>query len=192
MTATIKIFPSVSKIISSVQTIKFGNVAINKVSNYLEYNYQSSNNKSLKDINFKKNIHININNFKYPGSEKSVLNNLKIEIQKNQCIGIFGDSGVGKSTLIDIIMGLQILDNKVNILEVDNKKIYESVHNWRKKFGYVGQTIHFLNDSIEKNIAFGIEEKNIDKGMIMNSLRKAEILDFVNEHPKKINSIELS
>ena len=70
MTATIKIFPSVSKGISSVQTIKFGNVAINKVSNYLEYNYQSSNNKSLKDINFKKNIHININNFKYPGSEK--------------------------------------------------------------------------------------------------------------------------
>tara|TARA_Y100000992_G_scaffold302470_1_gene276798 strand:- start:469 stop:2196 length:1728 start_codon:yes stop_codon:yes gene_type:complete len=189
VTATIKIFPSVSKIISSVQTIKFGNVAINKVSNYLEYNYQSSNNRSLEEINFKKNIHININNFKYPGSEKSVLNNLKIDIQKNQCIGIFGDSGVGKSTLVDIIMGLQILDNKANILEVDNKNIYKSVQNWRKKFGYVGQTIHFLNDSIEKNIAFGIEEKNIDNGMIMNSLRKAEILDFVNEHPKKINSI---
>ena len=86
-------------------------------------------------------------------------------------------------------MGLQILDQDKNKFLVDNKSIYPSINLWRKKFGYVGQSIHFLNDTIEKNISFGEEENKIDKKLILESIKKAELSEFVNQLPNKTKSI---
>ena len=186
--ASIKIFPSISKIISSSQTVKFGDVSIKKILKYLGNDYIDKI-QELKKIEFKNKIVLNINSFSYPDNQKEILKNISIEILKNQSIGIFGPSGVGKSTLIDIIMGLQNLDGSKNILRVDDQNINNCLTSWRKKFGYVGQVIHFLNDTIEKNVAFGLKEEKIDKELVINSLKMADILDFVNGYPKKTKSI---
>ena len=188
--ASIKIFPSVSKIVISGQTVKFGDVAIKKIFNELKpVNKNFNENKNLPLIDFENQISVNIQKFQYPNSEKYILNNTNIFIKKNQFVGIFGESGVGKSTLADIIMGLQILDQDKNKFLVDNKSIYPSINLWRKKFGYVGQSIHFLNDTIEKNISFGEEENKIDKKLILESIKKAELSEFVNQLPNKTKSI---
>ena len=186
--ATVKIFPSISKIITSAQTIKFGDVAINKVSKYLDSEkYFDSQTKSK--VKFEKQILLKIKKFNYPDSNITVLKNLEINIKKNQCIGVFGSSGIGKSTIVDILMGLQKLDNKENLLIVDDENIDTNLKNWQKKFGYVGQNIHFLNDTIEKNVAFGVEDKNINKELVLKSLKGANIWDFINDTPLKTKSI---
>ena len=190
--AATKIFPSISKIITSFQTIKFGDVALNKISQYLENRkliIEDDNFNSVDNINFEDEIVLKIKKFIYPETNKIILENKIIKIRKNQCIGIYGSSGIGKSTLVDIIMGLQPFYNKENQMTVDKIDITNSLKNWRKKFGYVGQNTYFLNDTIENNVAFGRSPININQDLIVDALKKANILDFVNSFPKKTKSI---
>ena len=190
--ASVKLFPSISKIITSSQTIKFCDVALNKISQYLENKkliIEDDKINSIDNINFEDEIVLKIKKFIYPETDKIILENKTIKIRKNQCIGIYGSSGIGKSTLVDIIMGLQPLDNKENLITVDKIDIGNSFKNWRKKFGYVGQNTYFLNDTIENNVAFGRSPANINHDLILDALKKANILDFINDFPKKTKSM---
>ena len=82
-----------------------------------------------------------------------------ITIEKNRFIGIKGDSGSGKSTLLNLISGL-IKPQKGEIL-VDGVNIFENIQEWRNKLGYVSQSVFLIDDSIKKNIAFGVEDSDI-------------------------------
>ena len=188
--AMYRIFPAIVNIIVSLQNLHFNSPSVDiLISEFKRPNYNNiykSNPK--KKIEFKKSISLQKITFKYPESKKNILNKLNLNIKKNQIIGIAGSSGSGKTTLIDIILGI-LKPNKGNF-KVDGKKFNDNqVYQWGKLIGYVPQGVYLLDDTIEKNIAFGSEENNFDIRKVITSAKKAQIHDFIMSLPKKYKTI---
>ena len=102
---------------------------------------------------------------------KKIFKNINLDINKGDCIGLIGDSGSGKSTLIDIICGLRLPEQ--GKIQVDKVDINQNLTNWQKLIGYVPQSIFIIDDSIKKNIAFGLEDEFIDEKMVLDSIEKS-------------------
>ena len=154
---------------------------------FIDTNYESTK------LKFNNQIRLNLVNFKYESSSNYVLNKLNLTIKKGERIGIIGETGSGKSTLIDILMGL--LKPTSGEFFVDNFDLYKKANSnylyaWRKLIAHVPQNI-FLNDStIAENIAFGIDYKDIDFKKVRSVSQKAEIDYFIkkcaNEYNEKV------
>lgn len=119
-------------------------------------------------------------NFTYTDSQQDVLKNLNVDIFKGEFIGIIGTSGAGKTTLIDILMGLLPLTSgtyQVDGVTVDQK----TIKGLRKNIGYVHQDLFVLDDSIRKNVAFGYADEDIDDDKVQAALNKAHLTNFVDK-----------
>ena len=106
---------------------------------------------------------------------------------KNDTIGIIGESGSGKSTLIDIIIGLY-KPSEGHVL-CDDKNIHNNIRSWFKNIGYVPQNIQLFDNSIKKNVAFGIPDSEIDETRIIECLKMTKLLNWVNELPEGLETV---
>ena len=100
--------------------------------------------------------------------------------------GIIGQSGAGKSTLVDLLLGL--LTPTKGSIKIDSLDINEHFSNWQKQIGYVAQDIYLMDDSIKKNIAFGLNEDQINDKKIARSLQLSQLNDFVETLPNGLNT----
>ena len=185
--AAFRLLPSFNRINVSFSNIRYGMPSIDIL-------YQEKNNISLIEKKNQNNVVHNLNAKKifnssirveklYFGYNKiNVLENVNLEIQKNSIIGIVGSSGSGKSTFVDLILDLQ-KPNKGSIY-IDNLNISSLDQTWRNFIGYVPQNIYLLDDTLKKNIAFGLDEVQIDDKKIFNSLKLSQLDDFVSNNLK--------
>tara|TARA_B100001996_G_C18625265_1_gene579478 strand:- start:498 stop:1184 length:687 start_codon:yes stop_codon:yes gene_type:complete len=139
-----------------------------------------------KRVYFNKSLEVKNVVYAYPGTSKKILDNVSFKISHKEIVGIVGESGVGKSTLIDLISGL-LKPNEGEII-VDDLNIEENLFNWQKQIGYVPQDIYLLDDSIKANIAFGVNEKDINQESYKEALKLAQLENFINSLPKKDNT----
>lgn len=130
---------------------------------------------------FKNSIKIDNISFRYDGSNGYALKNFNLNIRKGECIGIIGKSGSGKSTFVDILLGL-LKPNSGDII-FDNKNIYDDIIAWRKLIGYVPQSIYLIDDTIAKNIAFGIHSNQVDHKRLIRVIEAAQLSDVVDKLP---------
>jgi ATP-binding cassette, subfamily B, bacterial PglK len=160
--------PSLDKLYDDLKNLKPVNVNLDQ--NVLPLN---------KTITLK-NIHFN-----YPNTSKTALKDINLVIPVKSTIGIMGATGSGKTTIVDIILGL--LEAQKGTLEVDGKIITrQNLRSWQRSIGYVPQHIYLSDDTIAANIAFGIEPKNIDQGAVEKACTIANLHNFViNELPKQ-------
>ncbi len=176
--AFFRILPSLNRVLTNIQSIRFS-LPILKL---FETDLRVSSVKPIiqkSEIDFNDKIKISDLEFKFPTEDKNVLNNISIEILKGQIIGIKGESGCGKSTLIDLIMGLiEPLNGSIKVDFIDIKLSKES---WYKKIGYVSQNIFLLDDTLRKNIAFGLSENQISESDLSESLKSTNLISLVNE-----------
>lgn len=115
--------------------------------------------------------------FTYPETDKPVLENVNLRITKGSSVGIVGVTGAGKTTLVDLILGLLKPDEgRVCYGSMD---IYENYPRWREHIGYIPQTIYMTDDTIRKNIALGVPEEEIDETALWKALENAQLADFV-------------
>lgn len=129
-------------------------------------------------MSFERVLQLDAISFSYPNAPRPVLENFTLEIPKNGSVGIVGTTGAGKSTLIDIILGLH-LPQRGRIL-VDGRELEaDDLPAWRELIGYVPQDIFLLDASIEENIAFGVPVNEIDRPAMIEAARAAQILDFI-------------
>ena len=181
--AAFKVYPSTNKILSSLQMVRYNLPVINLIFNEMSLREDNLKNvestKHSNNITFNDQIKIDINEFKYSNKGNKILNEINFQIPKGTAIGIIGNSGAGKSTLIDIILGL--LDVDSNSVTVDGISINNNIISWQNKIGYVPQNIYLMDDTLEKNIAFGIKDELIDNESLANSLKLAQLDKFVNE-----------
>lgn len=186
--AAFKVYPSTNKILNSAQMIRYNVPVINLI--YKEMNLpdsvKDSNNNHINKIIFKKKISININSFQYSGSENKVLKDVKFEILKGSALGIIGHSGAGKSTLIDIILGLLKSDDE--LVNVDGLNIHKNITSWQKQIGYVPQSIYLMDDTLKKNIAFGIKETEINNEKLHNSLKLSQLSKIIPSLEKGVET----
>ena len=120
--------------------------------------------------------------YKYPGAHKNVLNHSYMTINEGQSVGIIGASGAGKTTAVDLILGL-LRVNHGRIL-VDGHDIKSDLSGWYNMIGYIPQSIFLIDDTIMANVAFGYDRKDIDEEKVWRVLREAALDQYVRELPK--------
>ena len=125
--------------------------------------------------------------FKYPNKSQPVLNKLNMTIPVNSTIGLVGKSGSGKSTLIDIILGL--IEPDQGYLQIDNMIINkQNTRNWQQNIGFVPQHIFLSEGTVAENIAFGIEEKDIDLSRVNKTCELARLSGLIKSFENGIHS----
>lgn len=188
--AVFKLMPSIYRIYSSFQSISFDKVAIEKL--YEEFNSANLKTKESPDLKklqlkFENEISLEDIDYKYPTSKNFLIKNFSLEIKKNEILGIIGKSGVGKSTLVDLITGL--IEPNNGSVKVDGSDIKKNTNSWHKMIGYIPASCYLLDDTIRNNIAFGIDEKNIDDNRIIKAAKEAQIYGSIVKLDKKFDTI---
>ena len=187
--ATFRVLPSVNRIIGSLQQIKYYSSSVDLVVKDLGLDSVPTDDISEKnEIVFKRKLVLSNIFFSYPKSELTVLDGLNFTLNYGEVVGIIGPSGVGKSTLTNLIVGF--LPNFKGDFSIDDVSINQSnIDLWRKQLGYVSQSIYLTDDSIRANIAFGEETDEIDDKRIEMAIKKAQLYTFIQSLPDKLDSI---
>jgi ABC-type bacteriocin/lantibiotic exporter with double-glycine peptidase domain len=183
----IRLMPNVSRITQSLQKIKFFTPYLNLLYEELFLDNIKTEDKFIEhEKNFiKQKLYFKNLNFSYNHKTNVFKNNINLEINSGDLIGISGKSGSGKSTFVNLITGLLV--PKEGHIEIDKKNIFDNIKQWQNGIGYVPQNIYLIDDSIAKNIALG-EEKIIDENKINEAIKFAQLEDFVSKLPDKLNS----
>jgi ABC-type multidrug transport system fused ATPase/permease subunit len=136
---------------------------------------------------FERHIKLENVNYSYPDGQKHVLKDNNLTIIKGETVGFVGASGAGKSTLVDIILGL--LEPQSGSITVDGLDIFEHLESWQKRLGYVPQSIFLLDDTIRRNIAFGVIDDEIDDARIWESIKLAGLEEVLSAMAEQLDSI---
>lgn len=189
--ATIKIYPLINRSMNNLQNLEFSRKSIEfhkKLSKFLK---QKNKLKILKDNDQKifkdkgKNI-LRLRNLYFSYDKKKIYKNLNINLQDNSIVGIQGESGGGKTTFVEILLGL--IEPKKGEIRINNFDIHKNKEEWFKNISYVSQDNILFNGSILQNISFKLDYKDINKYEILNLLKNLN-KNFYNKFKRKINSI---
>ena len=191
--AAVRLMPSINRIISLYNTIKLKMPLFNEIYEDL---LAIKTGKDLEErkikiydkvpLEFNKEISIKNLSFKYPNTTKEVLKDITFKIPKGSFVGIVGASGAGKTTFVDILLGLLPPEN--GEICVDDKNIYLNISSWLSHIAYVPQSIYLVDGTIKENIALGIPKKEVSNERIAKVLSMSELYDFVQSLPDKENT----
>ena len=190
--AAFRLLPSVGKINAYINSILYCKPSLDLIYNDFKEVEDHMENKLTSSKNdygiyeFRKTIRLENISYKYPNVEKEVISNVSFSIDKGKTVAFIGSSGSGKTTIIDIILGL--LEPQNGKIMIDDWNACEHISSWHKKIGYIPKTIYLSDDTIRKNIAFGIMEDEIDENAIEAALKKAQLWDFVNSLPEGLDT----
>ena len=183
-----RLLPVMQIFYNSWGNIKGTHFVLEEVLVFLNLNDSKTMNVVANDCSFEKNIRLEDVSFGYPENSLPAINKINIDIKKGDCIGIIGKTGSGKSTLIDIMMGL--LDPTHGTLRVDENVITSSNRRaWQARIAHVPQNIYLSDSTLEENIAFGIPAEEIDSSLVRRAAISANIDSAVNEWPLKYKTI---
>jgi len=124
--------------------------------------------------------------YRYPEASELSLDQISFKIKKGESIALIGKSGAGKTTLVDVILGL--LDLESGDIKVDGVSIYENLRSWQNLVGYIPQSIFLTDDTIERNIAFGVPDDQIDQGRLYKAIAAAQLEELVEQLPDGIKT----
>jgi ABC-type bacteriocin/lantibiotic exporter with double-glycine peptidase domain len=183
--AAYRIMPALQNIFASITTIRFYvhslDVLYEDIYSFEDKSYTTTySKKKFPPLNLKKELKLEEISFSYPGTRKPVIDNLNLKIYSNTSVAFVGKTGVGKTTIADIILGLlrpssgRILIDGVEITD-------ENLHEWQKNLGYIPQDIYLLDDTVTRNIAFGVPDEKIDMNIVKSAAQIANIHNFVIE-----------
>jgi len=179
-----RIFPVVITLLRNFSKINYSKKA--QIILVKELNQKVQNNKKEQNMDFKKSISLKEVNYGY-NEEKNILKNIDLTINKGSFIGIRGASGQGKSTLVNIIMG--ILNPTSGKVFLDGLDISNKTNEYLKLISYIPQKVTIIDDSIKNNLLFGNETRKITDQEIIKVLNKVKLENIVNNHPKKLDTI---
>ncbi|MCM3724914.1 ABC transporter ATP-binding protein/permease [Neobacillus cucumis] len=198
--AAFRLMPSIQRIVATLTTIRFSQPALTVVYNDLvkdnsgrslidkEVDYNSRTVKFLAGEKiFNNSIKLENVDFRYPNQEKHSIKNVSLTIPIGNSVAFVGTSGAGKTTIVDIILGL--LEPEKGQVLVDGKNLIELMPLWQKKIGYIPQSIYLSDESIRKNVAFGINDKEIDEDAVQKAIVDAQLKDFVDSLPEGLDTV---
>jgi ATP-binding cassette, subfamily B, bacterial PglK len=181
-----RLMPSINRLLSASQDVRFTWPVINNLYQELCLLEEEKTCKKYLPLPFKKELVLENASFRYPVSKVLALKKINISIRQGQSIGFIGSTGSGKSTLVDIILGL--LTPLDGVVKVDDIDIQNNLRGWQDQIGYVPQNIFLTDDTIRRNVAFGLSDVKVDDGVVWDSLRSAQLEDFVKDLPEGLST----
>ena len=124
--------------------------------------------------------------YRYPGTSDPALQQLSLSLKKGQAIALIGKSGAGKTTLVDVILAL--LTPESGDIQVDGVSIYGNIRSWQNLVGYIPQSIFLMDDTIERNLAFGVPDHLIDGERLHQAIAAAQLTELVEQLPNGIKT----
>jgi len=194
--AAMKLMPSANRIISAINQVVFQEPSLNKLltdiemfeedeTRYAKYNKNNSNEIENR-LSFNDKIELHNVTYGYQNSDKLILDNANMEMPIGKSIGIVGASGAGKTTAVDILLGV-LLSKKGKVL-TDGQNVMDNYSEWLSHIGYIPQAIFMLDDDIKSNVAFGVSKEEQNEERVWKALREAQLEEFVRTLPEGINT----
>jgi ATP-binding cassette, subfamily B, bacterial PglK len=191
--AAYRLLPMMQGIYRAITLIKFNLPALKILLKDFESSSKEKNKKLRDVVNHGKEIYFNSDlefkdiNFIYSGETKPTLSDINLKITHPSKIGIVGKTGSGKTTLVDILLGLFVA-NSGDIFIDGTKLKSNNIHSWQKMLGYVPQDIYLVDDSIRNNIAFAVDQSDIDTSKVEEAAKFAGLEGFINSLPHKYDT----
>jgi ABC-type multidrug transport system fused ATPase/permease subunit len=204
--ASIRLLPTVSNMIFSLGVMRNTSYSVDRVYYDLKEIEEIAGNKNLNLLGdpswhklfnssdyakcclpFEREIVLDKISYRYPSAKEANLKNISLHISKGQSIGIIGKSGAGKTTLVDVILGL--LTPEDGDIKVDGQTIYSNLRSWQNLIGYIPQSIFLIDDTIEKNITFGVPDELIDKQRLDKAIESAQLKELIEQLPDGIKTV---
>lgn len=178
--AAFRLLPSVGRINEHLSAVLYAMPSLDLIYNDLKEIEQLDITEQEKNEQWKFTEKIMVKNivYHYPDSEVNVIEDAGFEIRKGTTVAFIGASGAGKSTMVDILLGL--LPPQYGKIYADDMNIYRNLSTWQKEIGYIPQTIYLSDDTIRNNVAFGIGENEIDEQSVIHALQQAQLYEFVD------------
>ena len=203
--ASMRLIPAVTNSINAISKMQNGSYAldmlyldlkeieVNKVDKNIEQSFNSEVGDRTTTKHFESQAmtflnRVDLNNITYRYSENSeaAIKNVSLSLNKGESIALLGKSGAGKTTLVDVILGL--LKPESGDIRVDGRSIYKNLRSWQNLIGYIPQSIFLIDDTIEKNIAFGIPDNLIDQERLIKAIQAAQLEELIEELPHGIKT----
>ena len=180
-TVAFRMLPSVNHMTSAIHRLRTADGMLIDLEKELSLAHATTPIRPTMPLAFRDAIVLDNVRFRYPGSSENVLDSVSIRIPHGASVGFIGGSGAGKSTLVDVILGL--LPPAAGRVTVDGTDIHHNLRGWQDTIGYVSQTIYLCDDSIRRNIAFGVPQKDVDDAAVRRALKAAQLDEFVDSLP---------
>ena len=184
--AAIRVLPSVNRINTYITEIAYATPSLNFVYENLQQGMKTDAMLAERKANSQKEklklddkIELNHISFHYPDSDKNIFTDAHMVVPRGKSVGIMGSSGAGKSTIVDILLGL--LHAQEGQITCDGVDIFKNYESWLAQIGYIPQSIYLIDESIRENIAFGIDADKIDEKRIWEVLEEAQLKEFIEE-----------
>ncbi|MEQ8464906.1 ABC transporter ATP-binding protein [Coleofasciculus sp. E1-EBD-02] len=203
--ASVRLIPASNQFIQSMAKLRTSSYALDmlyldlkeiekrEVHNRLERLSDSTAKESVKRgnqngnlLSFANQIELMDVTYRYPGAADPSLDQISFKIKKGESIALIGKSGAGKTTLVDVILGLLELES--GDIKVDGVSIYENLRSWQDLVGYIPQSIFLTDDTIERNIAFGVPDEQIDQERLYKAIAAAQLEELVEQLPDGIKT----
>jgi ATP-binding cassette, subfamily B, bacterial PglK len=143
-------------------------------------------NSGNRPIQFDREIELDRVTYQYPEASIPSLQDISFRIKKGESIAFIGRSGAGKTTLVDVILGL--LTPQAGDIRIDGQSYSKNLRSWQQLIGYIPQSIFLMDDTIERNIAFGVADADIDDSQLQEAIRMAQLSELIDQLPKGLKT----
>ena len=194
--AAARLLPSANRINNYLTSIAYFEPFLDNVSDNLQseihdesISYNSDDYRvktTVEKLPVKKTIRMEDITYKYPGTDKLILDKATMEIPVGKSVGIVGTSGAGKTTIVDVLLGL--LEPENGKILADGVDVNTNYQGWLKNIGYIPQTIFMTDSTIRKNVAFGVPDDEIDDNKVWQALKEAALDEYVKELPEGLDT----
>lgn len=194
--AAMRLLPSANRINNYSTSISYFEPFLWNVSEHLQTEINDGNvvydeavyreKKEVEKLPVNNEIVLEDITYKYPNTEKLIFNHANIKIPIGSAVGIVGSSGSGKTTMVDVLLGL--LQLQTGTIKADGVDVQTNYEGWLKNIGYIPQTIFMIDETIRKNVAFGFADDEIDDEKVWAALREAQLDEFVKSLPDGLDT----
>lgn len=186
--AAFRLLPSANRILSALNSIKYSSVVIDALRAGIvpQTKIHVAETGDVAPLKFDEKIELSNVTYKYPETDSASLSEVSLTIKKGESVGIVGKSGAGKTTLVDLLLGL--ISPTSGAISIDDINLNTNIRDWQSKVGYVQQDIFLIDDTLKNNIALGVSNADIDEDRLINVLREAQLSDFVSSLPEGLST----